>query len=118
MANRYGVDPALIGRSVELRFDPEDLTVIEVFHHGIPAGAATPFVIGRHVHPAVSCIQEWVASRSEVVSVEQYGAPPPSPAVSVVVTLYGRLDFIEQRGPPDAVQMRCDFVQQQYRAWR
>ncbi len=52
-ANRYQVDPALIGRSVELRFDPEDLTRIEVFDRGIPAGAATPFVIGRHVHPAV-----------------------------------------------------------------
>jgi len=53
MANRYQVDPALIGRTVELRFDPEDLTVIEVFDQGISAGAATPFVIGRHVHPAV-----------------------------------------------------------------
>ena len=52
-ANRYQVDPALIGRTVELRFDPEDLTRIEVFDHGIGAGAAVPFVIGRHVHPAV-----------------------------------------------------------------
>lgn len=52
-ANRYQVDPALIGRSIELRFDPEDLTRIDVFDHGIPAGVATPFVIGRHVHPAV-----------------------------------------------------------------
>jgi putative transposase len=52
-ANRYGVDPGLIGRNVELRFDPEDLTTIEVYHHGLTAGAATPFVIGRHVHPAV-----------------------------------------------------------------
>lgn len=53
LANRYQVDPALIGRSVECRFDPEDLTRIEVFDQGIPAGVATPFVIGRHVHPAV-----------------------------------------------------------------
>ena len=30
-ANRYQVDPALVGRTVELRFDPEDLTRIEVF---------------------------------------------------------------------------------------
>jgi len=52
-ANRYQVDAALIGRSVECRFDPEDLTRIEVFDQGIPAGVATPFVIGRHVHPAV-----------------------------------------------------------------
>jgi hypothetical protein len=43
----------LIGRTVELRFDPEDLTRIEVFDTGVPAGVAIPFVIGRHVHPAV-----------------------------------------------------------------
>lgn len=53
LANRYQVDPALIGRTVELRFDPEDLTCIEVFDHGVSAGGAVPFVIGRHVHPAV-----------------------------------------------------------------
>jgi len=53
LANRYQVDPALVGRTVELRFDPEDLTRIEVFDHGLSAGVAVPFVIGRHVHPAV-----------------------------------------------------------------
>jgi putative transposase len=53
LANRYQVDPALIGRTIELRFDPEDLTRIDVFDHGVAAGVATPFVIGRHVHPAV-----------------------------------------------------------------
>jgi putative transposase len=52
-ANRYGVDPSLVGRSVELRFDPEDLARIEVFDHGVNVGNATPYVIGRHVHPAV-----------------------------------------------------------------
>jgi putative transposase len=52
-ANRYEVDPALVGRTVELRFDPEDLTRIDVFDHDVPAGVAVPFVIGRHVHPAV-----------------------------------------------------------------
>ena len=52
-ANRYGVDPALVGRTVELRFDPEDLTVIDVFDDGIDTGTATPFVIGRPIHPAV-----------------------------------------------------------------
>ena len=29
-----------------------------------------------------------------------------------------RLDFVEQRGPPAADQVCCDFVQQQYRVWR
>jgi putative transposase len=52
-ANRYAVDPALVGKVVELRFDPEDLSHISVYLNGGPAGEATPFVIGRHVHPAV-----------------------------------------------------------------
>jgi putative transposase len=51
--NHYTVDPALVGRRVELRFDPEDLTTIDVFVEGRPAGVATPFVIGRHTHKAV-----------------------------------------------------------------
>jgi putative transposase len=51
--NSYSVDPALTGRRVELRYDPEDLTSIEVFLDGKPAGTAVPFVIGRHVHRAV-----------------------------------------------------------------
>ena len=51
--NAYAVDPALAGRRVELRYDPEDLTRIEVFLDGKPAGAAVPFVTRRHVHRAV-----------------------------------------------------------------
>jgi len=51
--NSYAVDPALTGRRVELRYDPEDLTRIDVWLDGKPAGTATPFLIGRHVHRAV-----------------------------------------------------------------
>ena len=51
--NSYAVDPALTGRRVELRYDPEDLSAIEVFLDGRPAGAAVPFVTRRHVHRAV-----------------------------------------------------------------
>jgi putative transposase len=49
--NLYQVDPALVGRSVELVFDPFDLTTIEVRHHGAPMGLAIPYRIGRHCHP-------------------------------------------------------------------
>jgi len=51
--NSYAVDPALTGRRVELRYDPEDLTAVDVWLDGKPAGRAVPFVIGRHVHRAV-----------------------------------------------------------------
>jgi putative transposase len=48
--NLYEVDAALVGRRVELLFDPFDLTAIEVRWHGRPMGAAVPHKIGRHVH--------------------------------------------------------------------
>ena len=51
--NAYGVDPALVGRRVELRYDPEDLTRIDVFHDGKPAGVARPFLTTRHTHRQV-----------------------------------------------------------------
>ncbi|HUZ03213.1 MAG TPA: DDE-type integrase/transposase/recombinase [Thermomicrobiaceae bacterium] len=51
--NAYGVDPALVGRRVELRYDPEDLTRIDVYLDGTPAGVARPFRTTRHVHRAV-----------------------------------------------------------------
>ena len=51
--NSYAVDPALTGRRVELRYDPEDLTRIDVWVDGKPAGQAVPFVTRRHVHRAV-----------------------------------------------------------------
>jgi len=51
-SNSYEVDPALVGRKVELVFDPFDLTRAEVRYGGRPMGAAVPVVIGRHSHPA------------------------------------------------------------------
>jgi putative transposase len=51
--NRYQVDPALVGRRVELRYDPEDMATLTVHDQGRPAGVATPFVLRRHTHPAV-----------------------------------------------------------------
>jgi len=46
--NRYQVDPALVGATVELVFD---LGRIEVRYRKRPMGAAVPFQLGRHVHP-------------------------------------------------------------------
>jgi putative transposase len=49
--NSFEVDAALIGRKVELVFDPFDLTDIEVRFEARPMGKAVPVRIGRHVHP-------------------------------------------------------------------
>ena len=51
--NSYGVDPSLVGRRVELCYDPEDMTRIDVYYEGRPAGVARAFVVRRHVHPSV-----------------------------------------------------------------
>jgi putative transposase len=52
--NTYQVDAALVGRRVELVFDPFDLTELLVRYQGRDIGAAVPHQIGRHVHPAAT----------------------------------------------------------------
>lgn len=53
-SNRYEVDPALVGRRVELIFDPFDLTHIEVRHNGQSFGQAVIHQISAHVHARVA----------------------------------------------------------------
>ncbi len=52
--NSYEVDPALVGRRVELVFDPFDLTRIAVRYEGHDMGEAVPHVTRRHSHPRLS----------------------------------------------------------------
>jgi putative transposase len=49
--NRYQVDELLVGRKVELVFDPFDLTDIDIRYGGRGFGKAVAFTIGRHAHP-------------------------------------------------------------------
>jgi hypothetical protein len=49
---------------VELRFDPEDLTRLDVYWEGRPAGQAIPFIVSRHVHRQVPQAQPPVAAPS------------------------------------------------------
>ncbi len=49
--NEYQVDASLVGRRIDLRYRPEDLTTIEVWFEGRQHGHLVPLVIGRHVHP-------------------------------------------------------------------
>ncbi|MFE6904241.1 Mu transposase C-terminal domain-containing protein [Streptomyces sp. NPDC057717] len=49
--NTYNTDAALVGRKVELVFDPFDMTEIEVRFQNRPFGLATPHRISRHSHP-------------------------------------------------------------------
>ena len=51
--NRYEVDAHLAGRNLELRFDPFDLSHLEVFLDGISLGNAVVLHQGREKHIAV-----------------------------------------------------------------
>ncbi|HET9875201.1 MAG TPA: DDE-type integrase/transposase/recombinase [Mycobacterium sp.] len=53
LGNNYEVDPALVGREVDLLFNPFDLERIDVEYHGRPMGQARPHKVSRHVHPDV-----------------------------------------------------------------
>jgi putative transposase len=50
-SNTYNVDASLVGRQVELVFDPFDLTDIDVRFGGRSFGRAIPHRITRHAHP-------------------------------------------------------------------
>ncbi|MCK2245210.1 MULTISPECIES: DDE-type integrase/transposase/recombinase [unclassified Crossiella] len=50
-SNIYEVDRSLVGRKVELVFDPFDLVEIEVRYQDRPFGLARPHQLSRHAHP-------------------------------------------------------------------
>jgi len=50
-SNTYQVDPALVGRRVELVFSPFDLETIDVRYQDKSYGKALPHRITRHTHP-------------------------------------------------------------------
>lgn len=50
-SNVYEVDAHLVGRKVDVVFDPFDLTRLQVRFNGRDMGYAVPHRIGRHVHP-------------------------------------------------------------------
>ena len=54
-------------------------------------------LIRHHAHPALTRLQERRHAEVGVDEVLQYGTPPESPTISIVVPLYGRIDFLEQQ---------------------
>ncbi|MGY1643920.1 glycosyltransferase family 2 protein [Geodermatophilus sp. SYSU D00703] len=51
----------------------------------------------RHIAPALTRLEERRRSLARVESVDQHGVPPTNPEVTVVVPLYGRIDFLEHQ---------------------
>jgi putative transposase len=52
--NHYEVDPTLVGRRIQLVFDPFDLEHLEVRWDGRDFGVALPHQLTVHVHPKAS----------------------------------------------------------------
>jgi putative transposase len=77
-SNTYQVDPMLVGRKVELVFDPFDLTTVEVRLDSVPRGTAVPHRVGRHAHPK---------ARPET---------PPAPPVTTGINYARLLDHAHQ----------------------
>jgi GT2 family glycosyltransferase len=51
----------------------------------------------NHLAPALKVIQQRQRGRVRIDKVVQYGTPPCDPMVSIIIPLYGRIDFIEQQ---------------------
>jgi O-antigen biosynthesis protein len=89
------------GSAVEIRcpdpvFDPQAVRTKILGELGSrgPVGGHLASEHGRH---ALTRLQERIVGESEVDSIDVYGEPPAAPAVSIVVPLYKRLDFIEHQ---------------------
>jgi GT2 family glycosyltransferase len=89
------------GTGVEIRcpdpiVDPQEVRAKILAELGArgPVGGPLAAEHGRH---ALTRLQERIVGESEVDSIEVYGEPATAPAVSVVVPLYKRLDFIEHQ---------------------
>jgi GT2 family glycosyltransferase len=65
----------------------------ELGQHGTVGGT----LASDHGRGALTQLQERVVGEASVASVDVYGKPPRSPAISIVIPLYKRLDFIEHQ---------------------
>ena len=82
--NRYQVDGHLVGRTLELRFDPFDLSKLDVFLEGIALGNAGVVWQGRDRHLAV----EHLVTQA---------TPPPKPKSSLDYLAVLRLEYQAQQ---------------------
>lgn len=99
--NTFEVDAALVGRRVELVFDPFDLAAVEVRFEGRSMGAGVAHVVGRHTHPMVTA-----------------GTPPPPAATGIdylgliearhAAELAARIDYSGLAAKPAITDLRSE----------
>jgi hypothetical protein len=89
------------GRSMESSF-PAALTAPAVVRDALVAELVLERPPGQalrvqHIVPAISRLQDQLAHAVTITRVEQFGIAPADPAVTIVVPLYRRIDFVEHQ---------------------
>lgn len=94
--NRYQVGPHLVGRKLELRFDPFDLSRMEVFLEGISQGQAIVLLQGREKHIAV-----------EHLATQPLPPPKPKSSLDYLAALRSEYQTLQQKqaGPLHFAQL-------------
>jgi transposase InsO family protein len=94
--NRYQVEPQLAGRAIELRFDPFDLSQIELYLDSTCLGLATVIVQNRQRHLAV-----------ERLATEPPDPPQPKSSLDYLAALRAEYQAQQQRelGPLQFTQL-------------
>jgi transposase InsO family protein len=94
--NRYQVEPQWAGRTIELRFDPFDLSQIELYLDGTSLGLATVIVQNRQRHLAV-----------ERLATEPPDPPKPKSSLDYLAALRAEYQARQQRelGPLQFTQL-------------
>lgn len=70
-----------------------DQILRDLVHERLPAD----FLRTTHIAPALALLEARRHSFTHVASINQHGQPPRSPDVTIVVPLYGRIDFMEHQ---------------------
>jgi transposase InsO family protein len=94
--NRYQVEPQWAGRTLELRFDPFDLSQVELYLDSTPLGLATVMVQNRQRHLAV-----------ERLATEPPDPPKPKSSLDYLAALRAEYQARQQRelGPLQFTQL-------------
>jgi putative transposase len=93
--NTFEVDAALVGRRVELVFDPFDLTSVEVRFEGRSMGAGVAHVVRRHTHPMVK--PETTAVAPAATGIDYLGLVEARHAAELAT----RIDYAQLRLPEE-----------------
>ena len=97
--NTFEVDAALVGRRVELVFDPFDLASVEVRFEGRSMGAGVPHVLRRHTHPMA---RELVSEPPPATGIDYLGLIEARHAAELAT----RIDYSGLVPAADAAQCR------------